>query len=86
MGNPTDPDAGTNRTDAVSRDNLMNEVSLGYSGIYVNGVLDDVSASGSWWSSTIDHSTSSYASRVANAGSNINPQNSNQKRYGRSVR
>ncbi|MBR3233739.1 hypothetical protein IKG12_02670 [Candidatus Saccharibacteria bacterium] len=64
----------------------MTGASLGYSGIYVDEVLDNVSASGSWWSSTTDHSTSSYASRVANAGSNINPQNSNQKRYGRSVR
>ena len=46
MENPTDPDAGTNRTNAVSRDNLMTGASLGYDGAYVATLPDAVSRSG----------------------------------------
>ena len=46
MGKPTDPDAGTNRANAVSRDNLMNEVSLGYDGSYGYYSLFNVGTNG----------------------------------------
>ena len=83
--NPTDPDAGTNRTNAVSRDNLMNEASLKYSGDYDIGLLYNVGAGGFWWSSTILSGNSSRLLGTTNFDA-INPQGGSNKNVGRTVR
>ncbi|MBR2864471.1 hypothetical protein IKE88_02925 [Candidatus Saccharibacteria bacterium] len=85
MPNPTDPDAGTNRTNAVSRDNLMNGASLGYDGAYVATLLDAVGRSGFWWSSAINTSRGSIFMKVHDTGI-INPRDDNNKYPGRAVR
>ncbi|MBR3233699.1 hypothetical protein IKG12_02465 [Candidatus Saccharibacteria bacterium] len=85
MENPTDPNAGTNRTNAVSRDNLMNGVSLGYSGNYSSKALNVVGIDGHWQSSTISNTDYSYNLRITTEGT-VNPQNRGNKFIGRSVR
>ena len=88
MPNPTDPDAGTNRTNAVSSDNLMTEAGLKYSGNYViNNLLNNVGVAGTWWSSTIVNTRYSYNLRINNNVDVLRPQSDNDDRYiGRSVR
>ena len=86
MENPTDPDAGTNRTNAVSRDNLMNGASLGYSGHYTGTILNYVGERGLWWLSTI-HNNSSYSYfLLINTSGSIQSKGSGYKYIGRSVR
>ena len=86
LSNPTDPNAGTNRTNAVSRDNLMNGASLGYDGSYRTASLDNVGLYGFWWSSTIRAIDRSYHLIVSLEISEIHPQGANNKHVGRSVR
>ena len=83
--NPTDPDAGTNRTNAVSRDNLMNGASVKYSGDYDIGLLYNVGVGGFWWSSTILSGNSSRLLGTTNFDA-INPQVGSNKNVGRTVR
>ncbi len=85
LPNPTDPDAGTNRTNAVSRDNLMNGAGLEYSGVYSGTVLNNISANGNWWSYAIDGSSNSYLLYIA-TDSDIAPRGIHAKFLGRSVR
>ena len=85
MGKPTDPDAGTNRANAVSRDNLMNEVSLGYDGSYGYYSLFNVGTNGIWWTSDIyDDGYSRYLGLFTDG--RINPQDRYHKYTGYSVR
>ncbi|MBR3233829.1 hypothetical protein IKG12_03155 [Candidatus Saccharibacteria bacterium] len=87
MENPTDPDAGTNRTNAVSRDNLMEGAGLKYSGTYNGTSLNYVDSNGSWYSSTATNTTSAYNMYVySDENTCIFPRNSNNKYYGRAVR
>ena len=86
MENPTDPNAGTNRTNAVSRDNLMNEAELNYNGIYNKTSLDDVGALGRWHASTINRTSASYFLYVDDLNDNISPQRDGNKYFGRAVR
>ena len=86
MGNPTDPDAGTNRTNAVSRDNLMNGTSLGYSGYFYDTSLNNIGSVGVWWSSTSSDNVSAYYLDITKVN-HVGPQNNNStKVLGRSVR
>ena len=87
MGNPTDPDAGTNRNNAMSRDNLMNGASLGYSGHYTGTTLNYVGERGLWWLSTIHNNSSySYFLLINTSGSIHSEGGSGYKYLGRSVR
>ena len=86
MENPTDPDAGTNRTNAVSRDNLMNEASLGYDGYYRDFVLDSISENGNYWSSTIVGALGSYYLNIRTDEAILPQSYANNKYIGRSVR
>ena len=85
MGNPTDPDAGTNRTNAVSRDNLMNEAELGYDGNYSGNSLRSVGTNGEWNSSTT-RDTRFLEFLYTNTDSYIYPQGDGSKYFGRAVR
>ncbi|MBR2864460.1 hypothetical protein IKE88_02870 [Candidatus Saccharibacteria bacterium] len=85
MGNPTDPNAGTNRINAVSRDNLMNEVSLGYDGSYGYYSLFNVGTNGIWWTSDIYNDSYSHYLGLFTDG-RINPQDKYHKYTGYSVR
>ena len=85
LPNPTDPDAGTNRTNAVSRDNLMNGLGLKYNGQYINKDLDFVGTDGFWWMSAIRNNTYSYSSRI-NTDGYIYPQGQSVQNMGRAVR
>ena len=86
LSEPTDPDAGTNRTNAVSRDNLMEGAGLRYDGRYVNAALNNIDTNGSWWSSTIMSTIASHTLGVGTDGG-IYPKGSNSnKNYGRAVR
>ena len=88
LENPTDPDAGTNRTNAVSSDNLMNEAGLKYSGNYIiNDTLNNVGVAGTWWSSTIVNTRYSYNLRINNHVDVLRPQSDNDDSHiGRAVR
>ena len=79
------PDAGTNRTNAVSRDNLMNGLGLKYNGQYINKDLDFVGTDGFWWMSAIRNNTYSYSSRI-NTDGYIYPQGQSVQNMGRAVR
>ena len=85
MENPTDPNAGTNRTNAVSRDNLMNGLGLEYCGGYGSS-LSLVGTLGFWWSSAIIHATHSYGLYVDTSDGILSPQSNSTKYIGRSVR
>ena len=84
--NPTDPDAGTDRKNAVSRDNLMNGVGLGYDGYYSSASLNTVGIGATWQSSTISDDVKNSYSFGINAGGTLSPQYSHTKSIGRSVR
>ncbi|MBR2864324.1 hypothetical protein IKE88_02130 [Candidatus Saccharibacteria bacterium] len=84
--NPTDPDAGTNRTNAVSRNNLMEGAGLGYNGSYNATSLGHVGARGYYWSTTIYNSSNSRNIRVDYSNGGIYPQNSSTKYDGSVVR
>ena len=87
LPNPTDPDAGTNRTNAVSRDNLMNGAGLGYVGSYNEILLYNVGIAGHWWSSTVsDNSNNAYRLYISLNDSLIRPRAGNNKNTGRAVR
>ena len=85
MGNPTDPNAGTNRTNAVSRDNLMNEAGLKYDGYYLPMTLEIIGIGGVWLSSIIRDANRAYFLSV-NIDNGIFPLNNNSKSIGRAVR
>ena len=85
MENPTDPDAGTNRTNAVSRDNLMNNVELGYDGQSVGTTIANVGVRGLWWSSTRNGTSSSPYLAIDMNGITY-PSDSGARYSGRSVR
>ena len=85
MGNPTDPNAGTNRTNAVSRDNLMNNVELGYDGQSVGTAIGNVGVRGLWWSSTRNGTSSSLYLAIDMNGIAY-PSDSGARYSGRSVR
>ena len=84
MGKPTDPDAGTNRANAVSRDNLMNGASLGYDRLYNNASSSGTNSHGYWWTSTIHNTSARYI--VVATSDIISPQNSGYKYFGFAVR
>ena len=86
MGNPTDPDAGTNRTNAVSRDNLMEETRLGYTGAYNNNTLNTVGKLTYQQSSTLRSNATGYVLDLRKDEEAIHPQDSNYKRLGLPVR
>ncbi|MBR3233719.1 hypothetical protein IKG12_02570 [Candidatus Saccharibacteria bacterium] len=85
MGKPTDPNAGTNRTNAVSRDNLMNNVELGYDGQSVSTAIGNVGVRGLWWSSTRSGTSSSLYLAIDMNGITY-PSDSGARYSGRSVR
>ena len=86
MGNPTDPNAGTNRTNAVSRDNLMNGMRLKYDGHYSETSLNNIGLGVGLWSiNTRDYSTA-YNLVFSNTGDHIYPQSRNNKYFGFGVR
>ena len=85
MGNPTDPNAGTNRTNAVSRDNLMNNEELGYDGQSVGTAIGNVGVRGLWWSSTRSGTSSSLYLAIDMNGIAY-PSDSGARYSGRSVR
>ena len=84
--NPTDPDAGTSRKNAVSRDNLMNGAGLEYDGYYSGASLNAVNVGATWQSSTVSDDIKESYSFGINAGGTLSPQYSNGKILGRSVR
>ncbi|MBR3233297.1 hypothetical protein IKG12_00330 [Candidatus Saccharibacteria bacterium] len=83
--NPTDPDAGTNRINAVSRDNLMEGAGLKYGGYYGSTTLNNVGTRGYWWVSTIRGTNGAY-SLLMYSDNTIYPQGNSDKYVGRSVR
>ena len=84
--NPTDPDAGTNRINTVSRDNLMNGAGLKYSGYY-NGptTIVGLNTSGGRWSASVSSTDHAYRLDVYTNG-RIEPRQTGNKQLGRSVR
>ena len=85
MGDPTDPNAGTDRNNAVSRDNLMNGAGLKYDGYYLPMTLEIIGIGGVWWSSIIRDANRAYFLSV-NIDNGIFPLNNNSKSIGRAVR
>ena len=86
MENPTDPNAGTDRNNAVSRDNLMNGASLKYSGYYVSTSLGEIGQGGGWRSSTISDSNEAHRLFIYLGNGRIGPVGYDVKFIGRSVR
>ena len=85
LPNPTDPDAGTNRTNAVSRDNLMNGAELRYDGFYNATSLNYVGGAGGRWSATVSSDSQVYRLDVYPDG-RIYPNDAGTRQLGRSVR
>ncbi|MBR2864180.1 hypothetical protein IKE88_01360 [Candidatus Saccharibacteria bacterium] len=79
-------DAGTNRTNAVSRDNLMNGAGLGYDGYYLQVALYRIGLAGLWWSSTIRSTSNTYYLGTNSDQDSISPQNIADKYTGRAMR
>ncbi|MBR3233442.1 hypothetical protein IKG12_01090 [Candidatus Saccharibacteria bacterium] len=86
MENPTDPDAGTNRTNAVSRDNLMEGAGLGYDGFYNTTSLNYVGAYGLRLSSTIRNTEYPYGADVNISGGILPRYHGRTKNIGFAVR
>ncbi|MBR2864065.1 hypothetical protein IKE88_00760 [Candidatus Saccharibacteria bacterium] len=85
LPNPTDPNAGTNRTNAVSRDNLMEGAGLGYNGYYTSTSLNSIGESMNLWSSTLRETKNSHFLYI-DIDNRIHPVNNGVRYLGRSVR